>query len=285
MAEKRKLEFFLLRYVPDAVKEEFVNIGIVMVEQATSSRGFADVRFTTDWKRVRCLDPEADIRFLTGLEADIRSHLMEMRNRDGRIKKIEDSFSNVVQLSGVKGCLTENPAQELQLLTRLYLKPRMAMPVEKQDLMPEVDIEYRHGKGRKYILGAMEDAFKKAGVWELLMRGVPVAAYTRPKDPFKFDFGYRVREDTEIKLFHAVSMNSGIDSAVAIASRFQKIQPEMGRISASTPKLTAVIETDLDRGKNEVAFALEMMEESGIRIAEVSDMPSLAEMARVEIGA
>ena len=32
MAEKRQLEFFLLRYVPDAVKDEFVNIGLVMVE-------------------------------------------------------------------------------------------------------------------------------------------------------------------------------------------------------------------------------------------------------------
>ena len=32
MAEKRQLEFFLLRYVPDAVREEFVNIGVVMVE-------------------------------------------------------------------------------------------------------------------------------------------------------------------------------------------------------------------------------------------------------------
>ena len=32
MAERRQLEFFLLRYVPDAVKDEFVNIGVVMVE-------------------------------------------------------------------------------------------------------------------------------------------------------------------------------------------------------------------------------------------------------------
>ena len=32
MAELKQLEFFLLRYVPDAVKEEFVNIGLLMRE-------------------------------------------------------------------------------------------------------------------------------------------------------------------------------------------------------------------------------------------------------------
>ena len=40
-----ELEFFLLRYVPDAVKDEFVNIGIVMIESSANGAGFADVAF------------------------------------------------------------------------------------------------------------------------------------------------------------------------------------------------------------------------------------------------
>ncbi len=55
MADLRQLEFFLLRYVPDAVKDEFVNIGLVMIEAGANGDGFADVRFTRDWRRVRCL--------------------------------------------------------------------------------------------------------------------------------------------------------------------------------------------------------------------------------------
>jgi hypothetical protein len=31
---------------------------------------FADVRFTRDWRRVRCLDPQADIEMLQALEND-----------------------------------------------------------------------------------------------------------------------------------------------------------------------------------------------------------------------
>jgi hypothetical protein len=64
MADRRQLEFFLLRYVPDAVKNEFVNIGLVMVEPGANGDGFADVRFTRDWRRVRCLDPQADVDML-----------------------------------------------------------------------------------------------------------------------------------------------------------------------------------------------------------------------------
>ena len=69
MAERRKLEFFLLRYVPNAVKGEFVNIGIILFERAANDAEFADVRFTNDWKRVRCLDPQAGY-YLPGRTGD-----------------------------------------------------------------------------------------------------------------------------------------------------------------------------------------------------------------------
>ena len=81
MAELKKLEFFLLRYVPDAVKDEFVNVGLVMLEPGADGAGFADVRFTRDWRRVRCLDPQADVEMLEALERDIRGQLGQARDR------------------------------------------------------------------------------------------------------------------------------------------------------------------------------------------------------------
>ena len=50
------------------------------------------------------------------------------------------------------------------------------------------------------------------GVAKWIMRGIPVAPYTKAGDPFKFDFGYRV--GNTIKIFQAVSMKSSIDQAV-----------------------------------------------------------------------
>ena len=57
MADFKQCEFFLLRYVPDVVKGEFVNLGVVLLEEGDD--GFTGVRFPRDWRRVRGLDPEA----------------------------------------------------------------------------------------------------------------------------------------------------------------------------------------------------------------------------------
>ena len=67
-------EFFLIRYVPDVVKGEFTNIGVVLRE-ATVSGGRPVVRFTRDWSRVRCMDAEADTGLLESLEGEIVSRL------------------------------------------------------------------------------------------------------------------------------------------------------------------------------------------------------------------
>ncbi len=41
MGDMKQCDFFLLRYVPDAVKEEFVNFGVVLLERDPQ---FAEVR-------------------------------------------------------------------------------------------------------------------------------------------------------------------------------------------------------------------------------------------------
>src|SRR5579863_5194427 len=110
MADRRQLEFFLLRYVPDAVKDEFVNIGLVMVEPGANGGGFAEVRFTRDWRRVRCLDPQADVEMLEAMEREIRGQLRQTGDRELLMRRLEDSFSNLIQISPAKGCLAEDPA-------------------------------------------------------------------------------------------------------------------------------------------------------------------------------
>ena len=268
MAGLRNLEFFLLRYVPDAVKGEFVNIGVVMFEPGANGEGFADVRFMKDWRKVRCFDPQADIEMLEAIERDIRGQLAEMGSRELLFRKMEDSFSNIIQLSSPKKCLAEDREQEIAALASIYLetvKPRQ-----------------RHlGPGRQRILGQMRQAFEQAGVWKFLMTNIPVSPYTKPGDPFKFDFGYRVGD--EIKLFHAVSLKASVDAAVVLASRYPKIAEGMMRLTKAQSWLTAVVDDDLDSGREEVQFALGTLEESRIRVAAAEEMPGIAEVARREL--
>src|SRR5215469_9215825 len=111
MSAYSQCEFFLLRYVPDTVKNEFVNVGVVLMEGDGSLPGaYADVRFTSDWRRVRCLDPDADIEVLSALEDEIRGRLQgSPEQRREVLRHLQDLLSNTLQVSEPKACLAEQP--------------------------------------------------------------------------------------------------------------------------------------------------------------------------------
>jgi hypothetical protein len=268
MAEKRQIEFFLLRYMPDAVKGEFVNFGLVAIENGSNGERLADVRFMKDRSRLLCLDPQVDLDVLAALEREIRKEVGSTTEHAALLRRMEDSFSGVIQISPVMPALTEKiAAEEIEEVARMFLEtPKMR--------------RVREPAGRQRILETMRGEFEKAGVLGLL-NPVPAEPYTKAGDPFEFDFGYRV--GSEIKLFHAVSMRASVDSAVMLASRYPKIAPVMEKVAGVAPMLTAVVEDGLDRARTEVGFAMEMMEESRIRVASDAEMAGIAEVARREL--
>jgi hypothetical protein len=266
MAEKRQLEIFLVRYVVHAIQQISIPVGII-VREPNVEGGFADVRFTQDWRRVRCLDPDADVEIVSALEREIRLQLASIDDQTVLLQRFEDSFSNIIQLSPASGYRVEDPAHEMDAIASMYLEA--AQVGGKRELM-----------GRQKIMASMREAFKQAGV-EKFMLPIPVVPYTKPGDPFRFDFGYRV--GNEIKLFQAVSLKGSVDSAVMLAGRYPKIAPLMATKTDSTLALIAVIDDDLDRGRDDIQFALSMMEDEKIQIAVTAEMPIIAEVARRDL--
>ena len=92
MRERLQCEFSLIRYVPDVVKGEFANIGVVLREAGREDS--ATVKFTRDWTRVRCMDPDADVELLESLESEIGLRLqagVELRvNAKPMLETLED---------------------------------------------------------------------------------------------------------------------------------------------------------------------------------------------------
>ncbi|MGH9576462.1 MAG: DUF3037 domain-containing protein, partial [Terriglobales bacterium] len=260
-----------LRYVPDAVKDEFVNIGVVLVESGASEPLFGDVRFTRDWRRVKCLDPEADIEMLEALEQDLRARLAEAAGRERILHVLKDSFSGSLQLSPGKACLADSPQEELGKLAAMYLEPR---PREG---------EAREAAGRQFIVNRMRDAFERAGVWNLpqMRKRIAVAQYTRAGDPLKIDCGYR--PNGVVKLFHAVSLASDVNSAKVLAFTYPQIAEGIARLEKATAELTAVVEDDLDRQDEPIAFALETLKQSRITVSPIGELTTIAEAIRREL--
>jgi hypothetical protein len=114
--EPHIVKVFLVSYLPHSLKDERVHIAVVMIGD-----GFADMRVARDWRRVLALDPGADIELLAELTREIREKLQASGQREEMLRKMGDSWSNAVRLSPGQGCLTANPASEIETLAAEYL--------------------------------------------------------------------------------------------------------------------------------------------------------------------
>lgn len=277
MADLKQLEFYVLRYVPYVVSGDSVSIGVLLVEPRPSGFGFAAVRMTSDWRRVRCHDPQVDIDVLQGLEDHIRIQLQNSQDVGLLLLKLQDSFANLVQITARQVCLAADPAQELERLHSIYLdKPQpKALPAAARPKSEHAVIQRQ-----------MKDAFTQAGIWDLVMKQISAAKYTKKKnDPVFFDFGYVV--GSEVRFFQAVPLktNSNQTLAVNLASRFPKIADCIYRETHASAQLTAVVADDLDRTHPDIEFALDIFRENQVQLAIAADMPSIAERARLGLNA
>jgi hypothetical protein len=116
-AMPRQLQFFTLRYTPNIVTGEFINIAVILVDP---SGGFWGVRFVSDWHQVLAFDPDADIEMLEALGNDIEGQFRSGKGKE-ILKTMEDSFSNAVQLSPGTVCLVNEPGKEIEKLASHHL--------------------------------------------------------------------------------------------------------------------------------------------------------------------
>jgi len=269
MAVPQKLEFLLIRYCGNPTKGESSNVGVVAISGEGES-SFADLRFSQNWRRLHCFDPLADIEEISALEREIRQDLLNPQRRSEFIKRAGDAYSNNFRIDNLQGCLTESPADELQLLSSMYLET--PAPTQKREL-----------SGRQRILSIMHDELQKAGLLHLMLADIAVAEFTRPGDPLKLDFGYGVEGD--LKFLHAVSMTQRLETGLMLAAKFPKIAAGMQAKKNVKAWLTAIVDDDLDRSRGEVGVALEMMQENGIVVVPTAEMPRIAEGIRLELKA
>ncbi|HEY6375108.1 MAG TPA: DUF3037 domain-containing protein [Edaphobacter sp.] len=280
MRERLPCEFFLIRYVPDVVKGEFTNIGVLLREAGRDDS--AVVRFTRDWSRVRCMDADADIGLLEGLEGEIAARLrMGAADTKPVTQVLEDTLSNSLQITPVKACLAESMPAEMEQLMRMYVEPLKVKAERKKT-------------GRAAIAGAMRAEFERAGVWGLMRKRIAASLYTRAGDPMKIDCGYRadLQKATTgrvIRMFQAVSLEGDVEGAKGLAYSAPLLREGVFRVENANLELTAVVEplravSDLeDEAVERYRFGVEAMERQEIRVVTLSDLARVAETARVEL--
>jgi uncharacterized protein (UPF0335 family) len=271
LAERVQCEFSLIRYVPDVVKGEFANIGVILREAVHAD--VATVRFTRDWSRVRCLDPNADVELLESLEAEIAERLradVNIRvNSKPMLELLDDTLSNSVQVTEMHGTLAESLPAEMEQLMRMYVEPLKA-PATR-----------RKASGRAAIAGRLRDEFERAGVWRLVRKRIAASEYTRPGDPLKIDCGYR---NGRVRMFQAVSLENDAESAKGLAYSAEALRAGVNRVEGIELELTAIVEPIASVSDAEMyGFGVGAMESAAIRVLTTTDLGRVAETARREL--
>ena len=273
MAEQKPFDFFLLRYVPNAVREEFVNIGLVMTESGGDGGGFAGVHFTGDWRRAKHLYPDIDLEMLDAIGRDIRQRILDVKERALLLHEFVDQYSNAIQVSTVYHVLAEDPVKEMKHLASSLVEMSWSTGSDESKEPRTV--------GRKWIYNRMATAFEAAGVWDFVSKDLPASPYTNELDDFTIDFGYVVRN--ELKLFHAVSLVDSHHEAIAFPLRAAKMKSRMPKVRTQIPKFTAVVEDKFDADNKDVMMVLSFMKDEEIRVARAGEMRAVAEQARIDL--
>jgi hypothetical protein len=287
-------EFFLIRYVPDVVKGEFTNIGVLLreAEPKPGNSAAPRLRFTRDWTRVRCMHADADTDLLEALEAEMLHRIQTERSDPATYPKpilaaLNDSLSNSIQISEPRACLAENLTVELEQLMRLYVEPLRVT-------------QSRRRSGRAAIVATMRSEFERAAVWAQMCKRIPAAQYTRPGDPMKLDCGYRAQSKIGegpgagvIRIFHAVSLESDVEAAKSLALSAPQLRDGVRRIDSADLDLAAVIEpirtlsSEEEDFTSEAAdlyrFGVSTMESAGIRVLTLNNLAAAAQTARLEL--
>jgi hypothetical protein len=259
-------DFLLMRYVPDPFKNEFINIGVMLLAR---NGDFADVRFSRNWSRVRCIDSQADIEILDELESDLRTQLRSgPESRKNLVDRLQETLSTSLQLSEPSALLSELPQQDLEQLARTYLEG----PRPKRDAKPGA---------RQRIVTRMRDAFESAGVWKALNHQIKASTYTHRGDPLRIDCGYR--SNGTARMFHALSIATEPENAKVLAFTYPALSAGVLRVENAKTDLTAIVEDDLNRDDDEIDFALDILQQNSINVATLTQMPELAERARIEL--
>jgi hypothetical protein len=269
--------------VPDAVRNEYVHIGVILREQGgpqTSGQAAGGqesplVRFTRDWRRVRCLDPEADTALLEGMESELKRRF-ETEPDGNLMRLLSEALSLNVQMTEPKAYLAESLPAGMEELMRLYVEP------PPRERVPRLS-------GRAAIQAKMRGEFERAGVWELMRKRIAAAEYTRPGDPLRIDAGYK--PNGVVRMFHAVSLEPGVEMAKVLAFSAAGLRIGVERVERAQLELTAVIEPAARLGASDeeperlemYRFGVETMEEHQIRVLTTSDLGRVAETARREL--
>ena len=258
----RTLAYRVLRYTPNLVRDEWVNIGVLVFDPQSGERRMRLIEEPEEYARVRRLHPRADEELLRALRDDLENRFVtaaQLFQGNGHEKsgsqasadwlkllgKWDETLSNALQLAPQKGVHADDLDAETE---RLY-----ADHVALQRGAGRVGAPGSRGAIRSYCA----QVFKQARLWERLQKSLPAAEFTFSGDPMRIDYGYR-RNGTR-GFVQTLSVSRAPGDVKSLAYTVERIR---NKVAAS--EFTAVTDVHLIAENERHQFVRETLRDAGV---------------------
>src|ERR1019366_476375 len=251
--------YHVVRYQPNLIRDEWVNIGILMLDPSSGRVRQRWLEEPSDLAGLRRLHPAEDEELLLRLPAEFdRQFGVAGIDAVAVLEKFDETLSNALQLSPRKGLLSGDLDAELERVFREQVEP------VRESRRGVVEI-----RTRSDVRAQAADYFRSEKILRLMQRGVPAAEFTVPGDPMRIDFSYR-RHGTR-GFVHAVPLGRDPGQAKLLAFTADAIR---GRLEHS--EFLAVTEREPARGNVRDQFVTSVLADNGIRVV---PLPGLSQWA------
>jgi Protein of unknown function (DUF3037) len=256
------MRYRVLRYTPDLVRDEWVNVGVLLEEVDGPRRAMRVLASDSQIRRVRRLHPRADEDLLRALPAEFDARLSapeaEVRTY---LEKLDQTLSNVLQLSPQRGLLADDFDAELERLFDDYVEP------------PAAAREGIVANTRKWIRDRLNDVFRRQRIADKFERSVRVEEFTQPGDPMHLDYAYRYNGTRGY--IQGVPLGRDPSQAKVLAYTAECI-----RARAANSVFTAITEIEPARDNTRHQFIVRLLEEQRISVVPLNRVEKFVDELR-----
>jgi Protein of unknown function (DUF3037) len=261
--QRKMLTYRILRYVPNLMRDEWMNIGVLLEDGPSGQRAIKLIEEDSEFARVRRLNPAMDDSLLRGLAGTFDAELRKPNEAVAPyLEKLDQTLSNAVQFGPVKGVFAEDFDAELD---RLY-QDQVAPPARLRGGIIE--------STRAWIKARLNDVFRRRGVPQLA-RGIRVEEFTQPGDPLRLDYGYRNGVQGYIQ---AVALGRDTAQAKVLAYTAERIRARVQDV-----EFTAITEIEPARENSRHQFMVKLFDEQRIAVVPLNRVERFAEDLRARL--
>jgi Protein of unknown function (DUF3037) len=224
--EINAFSYWVVRYTPNIVRDEWLNVGVLLLDPARPRFGARFIEEIGEFSRVRRLQPNSDVTVLRALEHHFETVVGGADDPRAYMTKLGETLSNVVQLSPERGLLAENFEEELDRLYQQHVAPPRHAGTAARLIAGT----------RAAILGRFNDLLRRTGLAGRIERRVKIDEFTYPGDPLRLDYAYQ-RNGTR-GFVEALSLERDASQAKVLAYTAERIRERL----AST-EFTVITET------------------------------------------